>query len=272
MEPTIAATSRESYDPAFFETLFKAEEKHFWFRARNSAIAALVQQLAASFPPGYRVLEVGCGTGNVLRRLEGLCANGSVTGMDLFAEGLRFARQRASSRLVVGDVHRPPFAVGFDLIGLFDVLEHLPDDAQVLGDLNRMLLPGRVLLVTVPAHPELWSYFDVAARHCRRYRLEELRQKLLGSGFEVEYISEFMTALLPLVWVKRRLSGWRRLPPTDTARHYRELAARELRMTPLVNGLMTWLLLRETNRIARRRRLPFGSSILALARKAHPTG
>src|SRR5438874_10484997 len=138
--------------------------------------------------------------------------------MDLFEEGLELARKRTSCRLIQGDVHTVNFPSQFDLIGLFDVLEHLEEDVQVLRDLHRLLLPGRFLLLTVPAHMSLWSYFDVAACHCRRYALDELRQKLIHTGYAVEYISEFMTLLFPLLWVTRRLRST--APP---ARRTREL-------------------------------------------------
>src|SRR5207237_8653073 len=87
-------TPRESYDPAFFQKLFNAEDKHFWFQARNRVIAAMVRRIVSSFPAGYRVLEVGCGTGNVLRVLEAECTWGYVIGMDLFEEGRGFASIR----------------------------------------------------------------------------------------------------------------------------------------------------------------------------------
>jgi len=163
---------------------------------------------------------------------------------------------------VVGDVHTASFPHKLHLVGLFDVLEHLPDDEQVLRDLNRFLLPGGFLLLTVPAHMSLWSYFDVAACHCRRYQLQELRQKLLDTGYEIEYLSEFMTALFPLVWAARR---FRATGPSVAAN--RQQVAAELRIIPIFNGLMTWLLSLEARWIARRRRLPFGTSLLAVARK-----
>src|SRR5947207_11114283 len=106
--------------------------------ARNQIIAAVVKQLTADLAPGYRVLEVGCGTGNVLRILQRACRNGSVIGMDLFAEGLRYARERTHCPLVQGDLRSPCFGAQFDLIGLFDVLEHVPDDTHVLRDLHTM--------------------------------------------------------------------------------------------------------------------------------------
>lgn len=147
--------SSEGFDPAFFKPLFDAEDKHFWFRARNTIIATCVKRLTGGWTPGYRVLEVGCGTGNVLRVLTEACPTGIVVGMDLFAEGLKYARQRTTARLVQGDMRQPPFSNQFSLIGLFDTLEHLPDDRRALSDLGRMLQDGGVLLLTVPAHPQL---------------------------------------------------------------------------------------------------------------------
>ncbi|HYN88796.1 MAG TPA: class I SAM-dependent methyltransferase, partial [Ardenticatenaceae bacterium] len=153
------------YDPQHFAPLFAIEDRHFWFRSRNRVIAAVARQLTADLNARYRVLEVGCGTGNVLRVLERVCARGTVMGMDLFAEGLSYARARTTCTLLQGDMRRPPFDAEFDLIGLFDVLEHLPDDVQVLRDLYAMLAPGGRLLMTVPAGPSLWSYFDEASGH-----------------------------------------------------------------------------------------------------------
>jgi SAM-dependent methyltransferase len=260
------APPHESFAPALFEVLAQAEDKHFWFRARNRIIAATVRRVIASFAEGYRVLEVGCGTGNVLRVLEQVCSRGTVTGMDLFAEGLEFARQRTRCALVVGDIRHPPFDAPFDLVGMFDVLEHLPDDIEVLRAVRRLVAPGRMLLLTVPAHPELWSYFDEASCHCRRYRINELRSKLASAGFEIEFMTEFMAGLYPLVWAGRRLAGLKKRKNSETAASNMELTARELRIVPVFNQLMLWLLSREARWIAARRRLPVGTSIMAVAR------
>src|SRR5262245_29878949 len=130
-----------SYDPIYFAPLFAVEDKHFWFRARNRIISILFKQLTAMLPPKCRVLDIGCGTGNVLQVLERTCPAARVVDMDLFAEGLRYARQRVSCALVQGDIHKPPFGEKFNIIGLFDVLEHIPDDGQMLQELHDMLAP-----------------------------------------------------------------------------------------------------------------------------------
>jgi SAM-dependent methyltransferase len=266
-ESPASQAAQRSYDPTYFERLFAIEDRHFWFHTRNRVIATVVSQIVAGLAPGYRVLEVGCGTGNVLRVLEQACPRGTVVGMDLFAEGLQYAHQRTNCPLVQGDMHMPPFGAQFDLIGLFDVLEHLPDDMQVLRDLHAMLAFGGVLLLTVPAHPSLWSYFDEASHHCRRYELAELENKLIGTSYRVEYITQYMASIFPLVWLGRRLTALTDRRRAGDAGHTHDLAARELRITPVVNDLLALLLAQEARLIARRRPLSIGTSLLAVARK-----
>ncbi len=161
--------ANHGYDPQYFGLLFAVEDKHFWFRTRNRIIAALIHQIA--FPPqsDCQILEVGCGTGNVLRILENGFPQGTVVGMDLFAEGLQYARRRTSCDLVQGDARKLPFCRQFDVIGLFDLLEHLPNDKQILHDLHCILKPHGILILTVPAHQSLWSDFDEMSHHRRRY-------------------------------------------------------------------------------------------------------
>lgn len=251
----------QSYDPEFFSLLYAVEDRHFWFKARNRIIARLVQNITRPLPDGFRVLEVGCGTGNVLRFLEKACPRGRVIGMDLFLDGLRYARRRTGTPLVQGDMHQPPFRAQFNLIGLFDVLEHLPDDVHVLRDLYAMLAPGGALLITVPAHMALWSYFDEAAHHQRRYSVPDLREKLKQTGYKVAYLSQYMASLYPMVWLGRRLAG------RNKAQKAENLAAQELKITPGLNEILTAVLYAEGELVTRRVPLPMGTSLIALAYK-----
>lgn len=260
------AAPETSYDPSFFAPLAAIEDRHFWFRARNRVIHTLVRQITAQLEPGYRVLEVGCGNGNVLHVLEEACGDGVVVGMDLFHEALEFAARRSGCLLVQGDMNAPPFRGVFDLIGLFDVLEHMADDLQVLRSLHEMLAPGAVLLLTVPAHASLWSYFDEASHHYRRYELAELEGKLTNAGYCVEYISPYMASIVPLVWLGRRLVALSNRSGGKGTQDSYHLAAQELRILPVVNDLLSYLLGSEARLVARRRRLPMGTSLLALAR------
>lgn len=258
--------SSSGYDPHFFAPLFAIEDRHFWFRSRNDVIAALVEKMTAHLPPHYKVLEVGCGTGKVLQILETACDRGVVVGMDLFIEGLRFARRRTRVSLVQGDMHHPPFQEAFAVIGLFDVLEHLPDDRQVLRDLHQMLAPAGVLFLTVPAYPSLWSYFDEASHHHRRYEAKKLAEKLAEAGYQVEYMTPFMSVLFPMIWLGRRAA--RLLNRSEkTGTNADGMAMSELRIVPLLNGVLYRLLGIERAWLARRKTMPVGTSLLAIARK-----
>lgn len=251
------------YDPAFFDQLARIEDRHFWFRARNELIFELSRRILLSLKPCDRVLEVGCGTGNVLRVLERACPNSTVVGMELWLEGLRYARSRSGAALVQGDIRNLPFGRRFDLVGMFDVLEHISEDQETLRLVHESLRPGGKLLLTVPAHQFLWSYFDDAAGHCRRYSSEGIRRKLEKAGFEVEFLTEFMACIFPLVWGYRKLSGLGKKPNS-----IRQLASEEFRLLPVVNGLLVGMLSLEAKWVSRGRALPIGTSLLAVARKA----
>src|SRR5262249_4309693 len=151
----------------FFHELAQVEDRHFWFRARNRLIFEIVKKISSQLNPGYLVLEVGCGTGNVLRFLRQACPDGKVVGLELWFDGIRFAQARFPALLVQGDVRNCPFGKQFDLIGMFDVLEHVSEERETLRALQQALKPGGKLILTVPAHQYLWSYFDEAAHHCR---------------------------------------------------------------------------------------------------------
>ncbi len=262
LNPQLA--SPPTYHPEYFEPLFAAEDRHFWFRSRSRCIAAATR-LISNRSELKDVLEHGCGTGYVLSGLPKLFPQARVAGADLFPEALELARHRFAGPLIQTDLINCDFRAAFDLIGIFDVLEHLDDDVQALRSISNQLRPGGWLLLTVPAHMSLWSGYDVASGHRRRYTLAQLRTRLGEAGFSVEYGTEFMMPLLPLMWLRRRLA-WRGAakpgPPAGAA------VENELRVRPLVNRALELILRPEAPWIARHRRLPCGTSLLALARRA----
>jgi SAM-dependent methyltransferase len=185
--------------------------------------------------------------------------------MDFFAEALLWARRRCRCPLVQGTLQATPFGVPFDLIGLFDVLEHVENDRQALRELHALLSPGGVLALTVPAHASLWSYWDEVCQHHRRYSVEELKGKLAEAGFQTEYVTQFMSLLFPLMWLKRKL---RRVEVSEGNEDGRKVAENELRVFPGINALLGWTLRPESLLVARRLRLPIGTSLVALARRS----
>jgi SAM-dependent methyltransferase len=258
----VAGASRSAgYDPAHFVRLAAIEEEHFWFTARRKLIFQLVSAATRSLAPGFRVLEVGCGNGTVLGALEQACPAGTVFGMDLFSEGLSFASSQGRKRLLQGDAHNPPFNIDFDVIGAFDVIEHLPDDEKILHDFHRMLRPGGKLIVTVPAYRWLWSEFDDVSHHCRRYHRPELQTKLHAAGFTPSFISPFMMSILPLVWLHRKKRR------ANHSRREDDILGEEIRIIPVVNPILRSILSAECALAGRGVALPFGTSLVAVATK-----
>jgi len=253
-----------SYDPLFFEPLFQAEERHFWFVSRNRIVADTLQALDRNFKDGYQVLELGCGNGNTLRVTEAACLRGKVIGSDLFHSGLVLARKRVNCPLVQADVQNLPFAGGFDLVSFYDVLEHIQDDRKMLEQVREILAPGGYVVITVPADPGLWSYFDEASHHQRRYTLETLSRLLEEGGYEIIRLTAFMSLTYPLVWMRRKLT---RINPSARADIDADsLACQELQVNGVLNWLLTQLLTLERGWLQRGNTFKKGSSLLAVAR------
>jgi SAM-dependent methyltransferase len=181
-----------------------------------------------------------------------------LVGSELFAEGLEIARRRLPDvKLVALDAVEMPFDGEFDVVGAFDVLEHVDEDERALAGMRRALRPGGGLLLLVPQHPRLWSEMDVVARHVRRYTRRGLVAKVERAGFEVVATSSFVSALLPAMVLSR---GVRRV----LGRPYDPIA--ELRPGPL-NGVFERVLDGERKLIERGMSLPAGGSLLLVARR-----
>ncbi|MCC6796539.1 MAG: methyltransferase domain-containing protein [Candidatus Hydrogenedentes bacterium] len=255
-----------SFDPAFFKVLHAAEDRHFWFRSRNRIIAAALQYIDAQLQPGYWAIEGGCGSGNTLRVLDHACAKGRIIGADLFGEGFAVARTRSASQLMRLDLSRLPFRRAFSVVALFDVLEHLPDDCGILCAIRDALVEGGWLMLTVPRDPDLWSDTDDFVCHARRYRDTELREKLINSGFDIEYFTPFMTIMRLLLPLSRKTHESPHRGELDRERahtHFQE----ELRVRPIVNPIMEAILGLEAHWVRYRKTLPTGASLLVVARK-----
>ena len=258
--------SQPSYTPDHFQVLSAAQERHFWFECRNRCITATVRSLP-EVQNIRNVLEVGCGTGAVLTELQRVFPDGHVIGMDLFDEGLQFARGRFKGPLVRATIDKPVFLRSFDLVGAFDVIEHMDDDREILKLLWDQITPGGYLIVTVPAHQWLWSYFDEVAHHRRRYSRKELMGKVSATGFSVLYCSHFMAALLPLMWVKRMITGER---IAATAGNLAAVQS-DVEISDLANGMLRMLSWPDAMLMRKHILIPVGTSLLIAARKPHAT-
>jgi len=185
-----------------FEFLAAAEHKHFWFRARNNLIC---WALSKFFKNAQTFLEIGCGTGYVLSNIQNRFPNLSVTGSDIYVTSLPFAKKRIKSNteLFQMDARQMPFRNQFDVIGAFDVLEHIEEDEVVINQMFNALTDRGGVILTVPQHPSLWSASDRASCHVRRYKVNELQKKLENAGFKIKMTSSFVFLLLPLMIASR---------------------------------------------------------------------
>jgi SAM-dependent methyltransferase len=217
-------------DPSNFEMLSKVEAEHFWFVVRNELIVGLIDRF---FPDARQFLEVGCGTGSVLQAIAGSRPWNRLVGAELHPSGLVYARTRLPSNVefVQMDARMIPGCDIFELVGAFDVIEHIADDEGVLRGMRAATQIDGGIIVAVPQHPWLWSRADDIAHHQRRYRRGELEAKLIRSGFEVLFTSSFTALLLPLMIASR----WRRSTRDDDV-------FREFRLNHYLNHIFAMIL------------------------------
>ncbi len=252
------------YDPHFYGVLQESEKRHFWFTSRREVVLAALRRAVPDLNE-RRMFDIGCGTGALLEFLSrsGVTVSGAC---DAYQESLQLVRQRLTVPLILVDEGRPvPLGEGFGLVGMFDVLEHIDDDLGTLKRIRRALEPGGFLVLTVPAHPALFSSMDLAACHRRRYSRGELRRRLEEAGFEIRFLSHFMMVLAPLLlavlWGGR---VWRRRKTTTAE------SGGEFRVVPILNDLLRFALGVE-RALMSFVSLPFGSSLVAVASRAKGT-
>jgi SAM-dependent methyltransferase len=221
----------------------------WWGRERWRFLEERLAPLAAS---ARRVLDAGCGPADVTGGIAALTP-GITVGCDRERHDEWRNRPGALAH-VVADTTRLPFRAGaFDLAVALDVVEHLPDDHPALLELDRVARPGGHVALTVPAFPGLWSGFDVAVGHHRRYRAADLRRATLAAGLQPVDDTYFFAWLAPAAWVLRR----RDRRQADRPRPGALGAVVDRGVTLLGRGERAWL---------RRRRLPVGTSLWNLNR------
>ena len=227
------------------------DRRHWYFRGRLAVLLSVLERVLP--PPPRRLLELGCGTGNVL---EALGRFGEAVGVER-DPGLRAVGRAAG--LDVRDGALPddiPVADAWaDAVLLLDVIEHLDDDHAGLRGALRTLRPGGVMVITVPAYPWLWSGHDVALGHRRRYTASTLRSVVARAGLSLAHVGYFNTALFPAiagVRLAKRLVG---------------SGGHDLhRPAGTVNGALERLFALERH-VVLRPGLPFGASVLAVAHR-----
>jgi SAM-dependent methyltransferase len=233
-----------------------ASPEHFWLRWRVRA--ALRQIDAVGLPRGtpLRVLDVGGGTGVLRQQLE--AETSWVIDITDLHPGATARALRGRGRNLAYDItqERPDMLGAYDVVLLFDVLEHVHGPAGFLASLARHLGPGGHLLLNVPAVRALFSGYDVAAGHLRRYQRPSLRREVQHAGFEVRDMRYWGLSLVPLLLLRKALLG-RRTGPGVIRSGFQP-------PRPWVNALLLGLMRAETSVLSGP---PLGTSLLLAARK-----
>jgi SAM-dependent methyltransferase len=187
-----------------YESMAALDQRHWWYRARREVLAELIRREARP-PADAKILEIGCGTGHNLAMLARF---GHVDGLELDDEARAISEKRLGR-----DVMRAPLPelAGvpehyYDLIGAFDVIEHIADDAAAIASIAKRLKPGGKFVMAVPAHQWMWSAHDVVNHHQRRYSKAGLKRMIAQSPMRLVKIGYFNSLLFPLAVAERAAS------------------------------------------------------------------
>lgn len=254
------AFEETDYPSSGFDVSRQVEDKSFWCRSRNRLIGSLVDRFLGGRPA--RMLEIGCGIGGVLAELA-THSNLSLTGSEIYLHGLRYARERLPQiEFIQLDATTMSFREAFDVVGAFDVLEHIEADETAMARVRDALAPDGLFLVTVPQYPSMWSRLDELVHHKRRYTRAGLTAKLRSSGFDVLYVSSFVCVLFPFMMAARLRP--RKASHEDESRQFQN----EVQLPGVLNRFFDVMMRIDEAAVRARLSLPFGGSLVAVARKA----
>jgi SAM-dependent methyltransferase len=242
--------------PAEYELMYRVEDTHWWYGALRRQVMNVVAAETRRVGRPPRVLDAGAGTGGMLAQLSGSVEG---YGIEIAPEGIHFCRKRGLKRIMRGSVSALPFAAScFDIALSLDVLYHqsVPDDAAAARELARVLRPGGLLVLNLPASEALRGAHDTAVHTARRYSRRQVLQLLEQAGLCPLRVTYWNGLLLPLAAAARFLSRLRPGEPVSDVHP----------VSPVLNLALAGVLRLEAALLSRVD-LPFGLSLLAVARK-----
>jgi ubiquinone/menaquinone biosynthesis C-methylase UbiE len=242
-------------DSSEYQNIFNNEDNHFYYVAVHEAVETEVRQ-ALRNSSDVRILDAGCGTGWLAKRLSKF---GKVDAIDVHERALTLSRERGVN-VTRGSVEEIPFPDNtFDLVTSIDVIYHkaVYDDSKALSEIFRVLKPGGTLVIRVPANDALYSSHDKFVQTARRYNIEQVRQKLNYSCFQIQKASYCQASLFLPALIKARLEA------RKTAEAHSTIGA----PNPILNWILTNVLRVENLMIASGASFPAGIGVLAVARK-----
>ncbi len=257
------AESYNDYPDEGFDVTDKLEAESFWVRSRTRLIKNIINRYTFGFTE-MKFLDVGCGTGAVI---QGIIGNPrlKIMGSEIYLNGLLYATKKLPNvEFVQFDVTQGKLPESFDMIGAFDVIEHIESDVVAISNIYGMLRYGGHFIVTVPQYMFMWSKLDEIVRHKRRYSRKELLAKLQQQGFVISYCSSFLFVLFPLMLISRIFDrGEKGDEPTDMEFKNR------VEFPKILNWIFDNAMRIDEALINLGLSLPYGGSLLVVATKTY---
>jgi SAM-dependent methyltransferase len=234
--------------------IINIEKNHWWFVARRKIIKSFLKKSLNK--KTNNILDIGSGTGTNFSVLKVFSDN--LTGLEPFNEAINYSQNNFPEIPIIRGSF-PEFDIinKFDLISLFDVLEHLEEEKLALDKIYKALNPGGYVVITVPAYMFMWTKHDEIAHHKRRYTKRNLSETLRASGFKIDRMSYFNTLLFVPIVVVRFFSKF----------FIKDGENSDFSKTPdILNGLLKFIFGLESYALPYII-FPFGVSIICLASK-----
>ena len=253
------------YPDAGFDVTEDNASTSFWITSRNRLFHHLVMK-SLRRTGGHRLLEIGCGNGDLLRLLSEE-ADVHLTGSEIYLKGLKYSQAKLPLvDFIQFDASEGVTGECFDVIAAFDVLEHIEDDRAAMANVFEMLSENGRLVLSVPQYMFLWSNLDEIVFHKRRYSRREMVRKLTDAGYVIERTTSFVFTLFPLMLVSRLFD--RKLKPmADDG----QALDRRVRFSRFTNALFDSVMRIDEFLIRLGLSLPFGGTLVLVAKKPSAT-
>ncbi|HRS79494.1 MAG TPA: class I SAM-dependent methyltransferase [Spirochaetota bacterium] len=246
----------KDYESKGLDGLYQYERIHFWFKNR----ALLIRNLFNKYvDKNSLIMDLGAGTGFMAKMLAD-CGY-SVAAGEIHRNGLEYAKKLGITDLYQFDLFNPPFSEHFDVISIFDVIEHFDEDIRALEIIHSMLKPNGMVVCTVPAHQWLWGGSDAMASHKRRYSKKKLTKSFEKAGFEILYISGFYLTLIPMFFLRKLIYPDKSQTVPDD-----EIPEYDISINPVINKILEFITYLEIS-IIKKISFPCGASFALIALK-----
>lgn len=240
--------------------MYRLEDRYWWHVAKRTLVKNLLG-IVGSFED-KKLVDVGCGTGKFLEEMSQWQNWKEIVGLDGSDDAIKFSKARNIAQVKKSDFEKKlrMASNSVDVITSLDVVEHIDNDVGLVEEFYRILKPGGVVAVTVPAHQWLWTYWDEELGHKRRYTKRQIHKMLTQAGFEVVRVSYFYSYLLPIAVGFRFLKML--LPDRKRGSDFIRLPEIANQILINMSRVETWVL-EKVN-------VPFGLSVIAIVKKKIP--